>query len=505
MDIITQRMSIGEAAKRFDAQSHKNYENVDILGICKAHGIEEKDAEYVVKGLTPDDLEFIDGERAVISVITTGTVDRDKEIVDPAGAILDDYNETPVVLFGHDHHGLPIGKNDWIKIDANNNLIAKTTYYSRGFADDVFQYRKEGFPLAQSIGFIPVETKSGNELSKEEKDAGVRRKFTKWILLEYSDVPIPSNPEAVAIAVSKSLIKSEESADYGVETIPALKDNWEELFKSGETITIVDVEDKETIIVTDGLGEKEVDFFHNESELIDYEVVGDSDEKGSGEPQKKTADLDGNPSVGDIREAIRNTLRSVITLPGQPTFYSYIVDLYPVDYPNGHCIIEIESKEGDKFYQYDYTYADGVAVLSEEFTELEQGYKPKHFEDAELKAGAVLSRKNRSIVNKAITGMNVATSSLQALMVATDTGKSLEPADGIEIKDSEDLITIPDSLFEPAEEKDTDGDKITIDKSDLQNLLMTTMKDVLTRNRTQKAKDTVDAVKAGIDKAKGKV
>ena len=85
-------------------------------------------------------------------------------------------------------------------------------------------------------------------------------------------------------------------------------------------------------------------------------------------------------------------------------------------------------------------------------------------------------------------------------------GKSIaKSADDVEIKDGEDLITIPDSLFEPAEEKDAEGDKITIDKSDLQNLLMTTMKDVLTRNRTQKAKDTVDAVKAGIDKAKGKV
>ena len=175
--------------------------------IAKEYKIKENDLLLVRKGLVPADVKIEEGERAVISYITTGTVDRDKEIMDPKGAVLKDYRKHPVVLFGHDYRSLPIGMNEWIKFDPEKNaLIAKTIYANTPEAEKVFQYRKDGFPLAESIGFIPLKFEDLDTEEKQKAHNGAKRIYNKWILLEYSDVAIPSNPEALQIAVAKGLI-----------------------------------------------------------------------------------------------------------------------------------------------------------------------------------------------------------------------------------------------------------------------------------------------------------
>lgn len=165
-------------------------------------GIKAEDVEFIRKGIVPSDTQFEEGERAAVSYITTKDVDRDGEIVEPSGVDLEAYRKNPVVLFGHNYSELPIGKNLWIKSD-DRGLIAKTQYASHEFAQKVYEYRKEGMPLAQSIGFIPIKWEDNTDKANESWS----RRYTKWHLLEYSDVPVPANPEAVAIAVSKGLIQ----------------------------------------------------------------------------------------------------------------------------------------------------------------------------------------------------------------------------------------------------------------------------------------------------------
>ena len=195
MDFITQRKKLKEA---FPDLVHS---------IADQYGKKEEDLSLIRKGLVASKIEFQEGERAVISIISTGAKDRDNEIVDPNGAILDDYRKNPIVLFGHNHWDLPIGKNEWIKQDGGN-LIAKTIYAGHAEAEKVYQYRKDGFPLAESIGFIPLEWIDYGE-TERAANGGVRRKYTKWVLLEYSDVPVPANPEAISLAVSKGLLEKE--------------------------------------------------------------------------------------------------------------------------------------------------------------------------------------------------------------------------------------------------------------------------------------------------------
>ena len=191
MDIITQRL------KLFDIDPEKAKAYADTMG-CKA-----EDVEYVRKGLVATDVQFDEGEHAAVSYITTRDIDRDGEIVEPMGADLEAYRKNPVVLFGHNYHELPIGKNLWIKQD-DKGLIAKTQYANHEFAQTVYNYRKDGFPLAQSIGFIPMQWEDSPGDVK-----GCRRRYSKWALLEYSDVPVPANPEAVGIAISKGLVTPE--------------------------------------------------------------------------------------------------------------------------------------------------------------------------------------------------------------------------------------------------------------------------------------------------------
>jgi len=191
--LITQRLKLKDVSPGIAEQ------------IAKEHNLKSEDVCLIRKGLTPVDTEFIEGEKSVVTYITTNSVDRDNEIVIPQGAILTDYLKNPVVLFGHDYHSLPIGKNEWIRID-EKGLIAKTTYANTPEAEKIYQYRKDGFPLGESIGFVPLEFEDLDE-EKSKEMGGARRIYTKWVLLEYSDVPIPSNPDAIQLAISKGLLK----------------------------------------------------------------------------------------------------------------------------------------------------------------------------------------------------------------------------------------------------------------------------------------------------------
>ncbi len=193
--------------------------------IAKEYGIKEDDVSLIRKGLVPADVKFEEGERAAIVRITTSAVDRDNEIMDPNGAVLKDYRKHPVVLFGHNYSKLPIGKNEWIKAD-DKGLIAKTVYANTPEADKIYQYRKDGFPLAESIGFIPIKFRDLDE-TERKANKGARRIYDKWILLEYSDVSVPSNPEALEIAVSKGLFKTIEHKDE-FEDKDLIKE-WEEV------------------------------------------------------------------------------------------------------------------------------------------------------------------------------------------------------------------------------------------------------------------------------------
>jgi len=155
-------------------------------------------------------------ERTLTHFISTERVDRDKDIMEAGGVDLRNYKKNPVVAWVHDYRQPPIGKNLWIKKHKDDNgemgLLAKTKFAMSQFADEIFNLYKEGFLNAWSVGFIPVEVKDADEKS----DA--KRVISKWELLEYSAVPVPSNPEALQAAYQKGIIGKELANQLGIET-----------------------------------------------------------------------------------------------------------------------------------------------------------------------------------------------------------------------------------------------------------------------------------------------
>lgn len=155
----------------------------------------------------------IDSERTEISKITTEAVDRDREVVIAKGGDLKAFQDNPVVLLNHNWSGMPVGKSLWTKKTSEGGspgIKAKTLYATRPaeaqgewVPDSVLALVKQGAMRGKSIGFIPLERRSYEKTDNPAwKDA--RSIIPKWLMLEYSVTPIPSNPEALCETVWKS-------------------------------------------------------------------------------------------------------------------------------------------------------------------------------------------------------------------------------------------------------------------------------------------------------------
>lgn len=139
------------------------------------------------------------GERKMGFVISTAAVDRDGDTVDPKGWDLGSYTKNPVVLWAHDYSQPPVGKAVNIQATADG-LRADVEFLPKGmspFADMIHDMVKNGFLNATSVGFRGMEY----DPSKDRKSG---YDFKKQELLEFSIVPVPSNPEALALRGVKS-------------------------------------------------------------------------------------------------------------------------------------------------------------------------------------------------------------------------------------------------------------------------------------------------------------
>lgn len=171
--------------------------------------LEIEEAEKIRK-LRPPELRGIDEKaRTIEHVITTDSPDRDGDIIAADGWDLEEFEQNPVVLFGHRHDEEPIARNIEIKA-IENGLQAVTQFPPEGIhkrADRLFELNKLGFIRSWSVGFLPIEAEP------REDSKGIH--FRKQRLLEYSNVPIPANMEAINLAVSKGLVTEKDLAILG--------------------------------------------------------------------------------------------------------------------------------------------------------------------------------------------------------------------------------------------------------------------------------------------------
>lgn len=144
-----------------------------------------------------------DAERVVRFVISTQSVDRDKDTIDPSGWDLANYVRNPTVLWAHDARQPPIGRALSIEM-SEGKLVSVAEFVPREIsplADTIFQMIKGGWLKSASVGFKP------KRWSYNEERRGVD--FLEQELLEWSVVSVPSNPDALV-----------EARDAGIDMEP---------------------------------------------------------------------------------------------------------------------------------------------------------------------------------------------------------------------------------------------------------------------------------------------
>lgn len=150
------------------------------------------------------DTNIPEDKRIYSFIGTKEVVDRDGDVVEIKGMDLENYKINPVVLWGHDQGGTPIGKTVGLTHDRDSkSLIFDIVFASTEKGREVETLVKEGMLNSTSIGFIVKDFEYD-----EKMDDGVFR-LTETELLEISIVNIPANQEAVSAGVKD--VKEEET------------------------------------------------------------------------------------------------------------------------------------------------------------------------------------------------------------------------------------------------------------------------------------------------------
>lgn len=159
------------------------------------------DGAIVSKAFTTE-VKQVGGEdsRVLEFIISTGAVDREGDTIDPMGWELENFAKCGSVLWAHDPGMPPVARPLRVWVEAGQ-LKAQAQFADKDlypFGDMIYRMYQQGFLRATSVGFRPT----AYVFNPTRGDFCVD--FQKQELLEFSCVPVPANPEALAVA-QKSL------------------------------------------------------------------------------------------------------------------------------------------------------------------------------------------------------------------------------------------------------------------------------------------------------------
>ena len=183
-------------------------------------------------GCVPE-MKMLDRERRQVRhLITSNSIDRAGDIVEPKGADLRSYAKNPVVLADHGHSIRDIiGTASEIKI-TDRNIESTTEFGSAGMGPEAFALVDARMARAWSIGFRAKDyhgVRDGvkgkckvcrsrfEEAMSEAEQRGSDPEtdglyvrglhFLEWEMLEYSLVAIPMNQDIVTNAIRRGLVE----------------------------------------------------------------------------------------------------------------------------------------------------------------------------------------------------------------------------------------------------------------------------------------------------------
>ncbi len=149
-------------------------------------------------------VKSIDSEAHTVGfVINSGGVDLMHEELNPMGCEFADFMRNPVVLWAHDDWSPPIGKALGVELDPDEGVLSTAQFAVDldPFAERIFKLYEHEYLHGVSVRFMPLETKTYEEDAPERVESGVRRRYERWKLLEYSPVPIPCDPNALSFGL----------------------------------------------------------------------------------------------------------------------------------------------------------------------------------------------------------------------------------------------------------------------------------------------------------------
>lgn len=141
--------------------------------------------------------------------ITDETIDRMSDKLSIDGWDTDSYEKNPVVLWAHSHYDPPVGKALTLEVSKKKKEVKSITeftpkeLYPLGYM--IYQMYLQKFMHAVSVGFFPKEYTWVSSDTDEERARRGGIDFLKQELLEYSAVPVPANPNALAVARSMGI------------------------------------------------------------------------------------------------------------------------------------------------------------------------------------------------------------------------------------------------------------------------------------------------------------
>jgi len=176
------------------------------------------------------EVRSVGDDRRVVFRASTPAVDRHGTIVRPEGINTEKFAKNPIFAWAHDAYG------GWTTPDPES-IIGKVVSWQKSpeafdievefvpeevnpRAEQALKLVRSGFLNAVSIGFIPVRWHEETYVDENGLEQN-RTVYDEVELLEVSLVPIPSNPEAIALArdiVRASVAEEERSDESGEES-----------------------------------------------------------------------------------------------------------------------------------------------------------------------------------------------------------------------------------------------------------------------------------------------
>lgn len=140
-------------------------------------------------------------------VASDATLDRAHEIISPEGWRLENFRRNPVFQNAHHYDNILFTLGRATEVDVRSGrlwLRVQFATHINPLARMAYELYRGGFLRAVSVGFIPLRWENGNEHTPW------RRRFLEQELIEVSAVPVPANPNALALAVKAGALPAAE-------------------------------------------------------------------------------------------------------------------------------------------------------------------------------------------------------------------------------------------------------------------------------------------------------